>query len=119
MLDLTANNQQPGRRSKKALRTHCVSSRMSQEELAILDAKRGTVPRGEWLRLSMLGTLPPVVPALNRASWLELGKALNNLNQLTKFLHINGVEHEMIDVIHNELHALRCALITVSVGEGV
>ena len=64
------------------LRTHCVSVRLSAAELEQLDARRGELQRGEWLRVAALDVLPPVIPELNREAWIELARAAANLNQL-------------------------------------
>lgn len=48
------------------IRSHCVSVRLNEEELTILDSKRGQYKKGEWLRMSSLDKLPPVLPEINR-----------------------------------------------------
>ncbi|MEF6206920.1 ATP-binding protein, partial [Escherichia coli] len=39
------------------VRTHCVSVRLNEEELSILDSKRGPYKKGEWLRMASLNKL--------------------------------------------------------------
>lgn len=113
-----SNNQQPSKsgRSKMDLRTHCVSSRLNSAELVRLDELRGRTPRGEWMRLAMLDALPPCIPPLNADAWVALSRASSNLNQITQLLHLNGFDTDLLDVIYNELHDFRCALL--SVGQG-
>ncbi|HIH5395585.1 TPA: hypothetical protein ACYSFR_005008, partial [Citrobacter freundii] len=53
----------------QSLRIHCVSVRFNKEELAILNKNRGDKSKGEWLRLTSLDRLPPVVPAINVEAW--------------------------------------------------
>lgn len=73
-----------------ALRTHCVSVRLSPSELAELDRQRGPHQRGAWLRLAWQRALPPAPPPeLNRRAWAELARAAANLNQLAH--HLNGL----------------------------
>ena len=48
-----------GRPALKNPRTHCISVRLNNEELALLNNKRGDMKQGEWLRCALLGKLPP------------------------------------------------------------
>ena len=59
--------------SPNEVRTHCVSVRLNEEELSILDSKRGPYKKGEWLRMASLNKLPPVLPEINREAWVKLG----------------------------------------------
>lgn len=60
--------------SYNQLRSHCVSVRLNDEELTLLNEKRGRHRKGEWLRLSLLNKLPAVVPAINFEAWKTLGE---------------------------------------------
>ena len=62
-------------------RVNCVSVRLNNRELAMLDGKRGKFQRGEWLRIAALDQLPPTVPELNVRAWSELARLAANLNQ--------------------------------------
>ncbi|MEI7410975.1 hypothetical protein [Pectobacterium aroidearum] len=68
------------------LRSHCVSVRLNDEELQLLNQKRGRHSKGEWLRLSLLNKLPAVVPAINIEAWKTLGEISQKLNRLVAHL---------------------------------
>ncbi|KHT18894.1 hypothetical protein [Pectobacterium brasiliense] len=68
------------------LRSHCVSVRLNDEELRLLNQKRGCHSKGEWLRLSLLNKLPAVVPAINIEAWKSLGEISQKLNKLVVHL---------------------------------
>jgi len=74
----------PRPKSDDEARVHGVSCRLTHDELAELDRRRGKVRRGEWLRLSALSAPPRIVPEVNKVAWADLAKASSNLNQLTK-----------------------------------
>lgn len=91
------------------LRTHCVSVRLSPAELEQLDARRGSMQRGEWLRVAALDVLPPVIPELNREAWIELARSAANLNQVA--FRLNSGEMPELDQVRAELIAFRAALL--------
>ncbi len=70
-------------------RTHTVSVRLNDRELALLDSRRGAVQmqRGEYLRAAALHRLPPTIPAVNREMWAELARTAANLNQIARHLN--------------------------------
>lgn len=68
-------------------RRHSVSCRLTDAEMARLDARRGQVSRGEWLRVSALGKPPRIVPEVNKVAWADLARAAGNLNQLTRAIN--------------------------------
>ena len=86
------------------IRTHCVSVRLNEEELIILDSKRGQYKKGEWLRMASLNKLPPVLPEINREAWIKLGSLSQDLNHLLKHLDSKSPDSELT---HTELFALR------------
>lgn len=90
-------------------RTNCVSVRLNTSELDLLNKRRGALKRGEWLRMSALDQLPPVVPELNREAWIELARAAANLNQIATNLNYG----ELVDIqfIRDELAKFRNDLI--------
>lgn len=86
------------------IRTHCISVRLNEEELNILNNKRGEYKKGEWLRMASLNTLPPVLPEINRAAWVELGRLAQDLNHLLKLLDNKSPDSELT---RTELFAVR------------
>lgn len=68
-------------------RRHPVSCRLTDAELKTLDARRGAVSRGEWLRLAALAAPPRIVPEVNKVAWSDLARTAANLNQLLKALN--------------------------------
>ena len=68
-------------------RRHSVSCRLTDAEMARLDARRGQVSRGEWLRVSALGKPPRIVPEVNKVAWADLARAAGNLNQITRAIN--------------------------------
>ncbi|STP91938.1 Uncharacterised protein [Enterobacter hormaechei] len=61
----------------EAVRSYCVSVRLNVEELQLLNIKRGSYKKGEWLRMASLQKLPPVIPTINTKAW----KALTDISQ--------------------------------------
>lgn len=68
-------------------RRHSVSCGLTDAELVTLDARRGAVSRGEWLRLAAFAAPPRIVPEINRVAWADLSRAAGNLNQMTKAIN--------------------------------
>lgn len=71
------------------LRIHCVSVRLNNSELNILDQERKQHAKGEWLRMCLLKTQPPVVPEINRAAWKMFGEINHRLNDIVSHLNAN------------------------------
>ena len=100
----------------EALRAHCVSVRLNPAELALLDAKRGRLARGEWLRAAALHHLPPPPPdpiALDQ--WQQLSRVGANLNQIAAAINsarLSGAMLPDVGDIRAMLVELRSALIT-------
>ena len=86
------------------IRSHCVSVRLNEEELIILDSKRGQYKKGEWLRMASLNKLPPVLPEINREAWIKLGNLSQDLNHLLSHLDSKSPDSELT---LTELFALR------------
>lgn len=105
-----------GRTALKDPRTHCVSVRLNDEELNILNNKRGSMKQGEWLRCAALDKLPPTVPELNIKKWVEIGKAANNINQIAHKLNKNAIiDDAQINAIRQLLSEFRAALLGKSI----
>ncbi|MDD8326488.1 ATP-binding protein [Escherichia coli] len=86
------------------IRSHCISVRLNEEELIILDSKRGQYKKGEWLRIASLNKLPPVLPEINREAWVKLGNLSQDLNHLLNHLDSTSPDSELT---RTELFALR------------
>jgi len=89
---------------EKEIRHHCISVRLNEEELIILDSKRGQYKKGEWLRMASLNKLPPVLPEINREAWIKLGSLSQDLNYLLNHLDKKSPDSELT---RTELFALR------------
>lgn len=97
-------------------RWHSVSCRLTDDELALVDARRGKVRRGEWLRLAALSKPPRIVPELNRAAWVDLSRTASNLNQITHAINSGSIASSgdlssVIADLRHDLDALRLAMI--------
>lgn len=86
------------------IRYHYVSVRLNEEELILLDSKRGQYKKGEWLRMASLDKLPPVLPEINREAWIKLGSLSQDLNYLLNHLDKKSPDSELT---RTELFALR------------
>ncbi|EDO2945332.1 ATP-binding protein [Salmonella enterica subsp. enterica serovar Holcomb] len=86
------------------IRSHCVSVRLNEEELTTLNSKRGQYKKGEWLRMSSLDKLPPVLPEINREAWIKLGSLSQDLNYLLNHLDKKSPDSELA---RTELFVLR------------
>ena len=85
------------------LRTHCVSVRLNDTELHLLNTKRGSTPKGEWLRMASLQQLPTIVPPINLSTWKTLGEINQKLNRIA--LHIDNKNKDS-RLTHTELFAV-------------
>jgi hypothetical protein len=91
-------------------RNHCISVRVSDDELARLNAERGHRQRGAYLRDRWLAApLPPLVPEVNRQVWQALARSAANLNQLAAAYHRGDIPE--LSAIRQELAAFRTALL--------
>ncbi|MCK9397923.1 MAG: hypothetical protein M0Q44_20325 [Methylobacter sp.] len=87
-------------------RIHCVSARLNNAELSQLDRQRGRLARGEYLRCAGLDVLPATIPEINQTAWVELSRAVGNLNQLARALNQSSdVSHEQITQTLKEFRA--------------
>lgn len=89
---------------QKTLRTHCISVRLNNEELQLLNLKRGDKSKGEWLRMASLQKLPPVIPAINTEAWKALSDISQKLNRIA--VHIDGKSKDS-HLTHTELFAVK------------
>ncbi|WP_236709000.1 hypothetical protein [Pantoea ananatis] len=72
----------------QTLRTNCVSVRLNNSELQLLNTKRGSTSKGEWLRMASLHKLPTIIPPVNIDTWKTLGEINQKLNRIA--LHIDN-----------------------------
>ena len=94
---MTINIDRQKRRGRNPLddpRTHCVSVRLNDVELALLDSKVGGMARGEWMRCAALDKLPKVIPIINHKQWVELAKLAGNLNQIARAFNSHGIKDD-------------------------
>ena len=70
-------------------RNKCVSVRLNESEIELVDFARGRLQRGEFLRVAAIDELPKVIPEINREAYSELSKLASNLNQVAKALNSN------------------------------
>lgn len=98
------------------LRSHCVSVRLNDEELTLLNERRCRHPKSEWLRLSLLNKLPAVVPAINIEAWKTLGEISQKLNKLVAHLDSKSYESSLTQTelfaVKRQVSELRLHLIT-------
>ena len=96
-------------------RTHTLSARFNDAELAQITARKGKLTSGEWLRSASLGRpIPNPIPAVNIELWSELGKIGANINQIAHQLNkkpeiLNNQQN--VDIILNEIKELRTYLL--------
>lgn len=88
----------------EAVRSYCVSVRLNVEELQLLNIKRGSYKKGEWLRMASLQKLPPVIPAINTEAWKAISNISQKLNRIA--LHIDSKSKDS-QLTHTELFAVK------------
>lgn len=76
--------------SAEKQRKHAVTCRLTDDESERVDAARGGMTRGEYIRRAALKAPPRVVPEINREAWLDLARATGNLNQLIANMNRGG-----------------------------
>lgn len=107
-------NNQTSKSSNESLRIHCVSVRFNKKELELLNANRGNTSKGEWLRLTSLDRLPPVVPAINVEAWKSLSDISQKLNRLISHLDAKSSNSELtkteIFAVKRQINELRWCL---------
>lgn len=98
----------------QSLRIHCVSVRFNKEELDILNKNRGDKSKGEWLRLTSLDRLPPVIPSINLEAWKSLSDIAQKLNKLINHLDAKSSNSELtkteIFAVKKQIKELRLCL---------
>lgn len=98
------------------LRTHCVSVRLNNEELSLLNERRGRYRKGEWLRMAFQHNLPSVIPPINLEAWKILGEISQKLNRLTAHLDSKSNDSSLsqteLFAVKRQIAELRQHLIT-------
>ena len=98
-------------------RKHAVTCRLTDAERDHVDAARGGVTRGEYIRRAALAAPPRVVPEINREAWLDLARASANLNQLMANLNRNGAgaseAARVVTDVRDQVARLRLQLVGV------
>ncbi|WP_233985932.1 hypothetical protein [Pectobacterium versatile] len=98
------------------LRSHCVSVRLNDEELTLLNERRGSHRKGEWLRMAFLHNLPSVIPSINLEAWKTLGEISQKLNRLVIHLDNKGngspLSQTELFAVKRQISELRTNLIT-------
>ncbi|CAH6015489.1 hypothetical protein [Citrobacter koseri] len=102
--------------SHDQLRSHCVSVRLNNEELTLLNAKRGRHRKGEWLRIAFLHNLPSVIPSINLEAWKSLSEISQKLNKLVAHLDNksqgSSLTQTELFAVKRQISELRMKLIT-------
>lgn len=86
------------------LRTYCISVRLNIEELKLLNLKRGSYKKGEWLRMASLQKLPPVIPTINTKAWKALTDISQKLNRIATHIDCKSKDSKLT---HTELFAVK------------
>jgi len=95
---------------------HCVSVRLNNSELNILDQERKQHAKGEWLRMCLLKTQPLIVPEINKAAWKMFGEINYRLNQIVSHLNAkqscNPLTKTELFAVKRQISELRSRLLT-------
>ncbi|KFF72691.1 hypothetical protein ACIPSR_09135 [Pectobacterium sp. CHL-2024] len=104
--------------SHNHLRSHCVSVRLNDEELTLLNERRGRHRKGEWLRMAFLHNLPSVIPSINLEAWKTLGEISQKLNKLVAHLDSksqgSSLTQTELFAVKRQISELRLHLITAN-----
>lgn len=68
-------------------RSYCISVRLNNGEVSLLNEKRGSHHKGEWLRMAFMHNLPSAILSINLDSWKTLGEILQKLDRLAGHLY--------------------------------
>lgn len=92
----------------EAVRSYCVSVRLNVEELQLLNIKRGSYKKGEWLRMASLQKLPPIIPTINTKAWKALTDISKKLNRIATHIDCKSKDSQLT---HTELFAVKRLLV--------
>ncbi|WP_370425879.1 hypothetical protein AB9Q52_005805 [Pantoea vagans] len=111
------NNTESKKLPPNRIRSHTVTVRLNDIELAKVNNLRDQLSKSCWLRSSALKQLPPTVPELNKEAWQELTHSLQKLNDLGSFLLRRGEEakplSQEVNALKLKLSHVRDALLTL------
>lgn len=93
-------------------REHCVSTRLSDEELEELKRRKGNIPYGVYIRQTVLGRPPKQVPEVNRKAYAETARWASALNQIARKLNMG--EDVDITEVRRVLNAFRQKLLGIT-----
>lgn len=96
---------QPGKQKQ----THCVSVRLTDNELKEIDEARGKTPRGTWCRKIILGANTYNIPEVNRRTYIESARWAGALTQLAKEKNLGRIVDEV--QVREVLKGFRLALL--------
>lgn len=103
----------------QTLRTHCVSVRLNNAELQLLNTKRGSTSKGEWLRMASLQKLPTIVPPINLNAWKTLGEINQKLNRIVFHIDSKSADSKLTNTelfaVRRQLKELRQNLISADI----
>lgn len=85
-------------------RIYCISVRLNNKELEILNVNRGSYKKGEWLRMAFLHKLPSIIPEINIEAWRALSDISQKLNRIAA--HIDGKSKDS-QLTQTELFAVK------------
>ncbi|WP_054179577.1 hypothetical protein [Trabulsiella odontotermitis] len=98
------------------VRDRCISVRLNEDELSLLDNKRGDLNRAEWLRMASLHKLPTIVPSVNIDTWKTLTEISQKLNKLLAHIENKSKESTLtkteLFAVKRQISDLRMKLIS-------
>lgn len=100
---------------RNCLRIHCISVRLNNEELQLLNLKRGDKSKGEWLRMAFLHKSPSIIPEINVEAWKALSEISQKLNRIATHIDSKSKDsqltHTELFAVKRQLEELRCNLL--------
>lgn len=78
-------------------RNRCIAVHLNDEELENLKRMKGKIPYSAYIRNTILGRTPKIIPKPNRQAYVETARWASALNQIAKRLNM-GEDIEMQEV---------------------
>ncbi|HBM9297983.1 hypothetical protein M5R23_21440 [Citrobacter freundii] len=88
----------------RLLRHFCISVRLNQAELELLNNRKGKHKKGEWLRLTFLNHTPTNIPLVNVEAWKMLSDISQKLNRIATHIDCKSKDSQLT---HTELFAVK------------